>query len=186
MLTYRYRLTTIFHKLPYIPSSKGQSAVSRRQEKCRGFSLVELLIAMVIVTILGAISVPTFQTFLAQRRLNGAARDMHSHLMAIRMQAVSENQWIALNINNNHQYTLFRDSNKNGTVDTGETLAVKDLHPSYHDVTIATAAGTVVTFYPNGTSSTATICMTGATGLKVKKITLSSNGRVKMKDETSC
>ncbi len=145
----------------------------------RGFTLVELLIAVAIFAILGAISIPTFQSFLAQRRLNGAARELHANLMACRMQAVTENKWIALNIDNNHRYTIFRDANQNGTVDSGETLLVKDLHPSYYDVTIDTAtSASVVTFRPNGTGSTASLYLTGTTGTKT--ITVTSNGRVKI------
>jgi len=144
----------------------------------RGFTLVELLIAVAIFAILAGISLPTFQSFLAQRRLNGATRELHSNLMSMRMQAVSENKWIALNIDSNHQYTIFRDENQNGTADSGETIVVKDLHPSYYDVTFSASTGTVVTFRPNGTGSTATLGLTGSTGSK--SITVSSNGRAKI------
>ncbi len=150
-----------------------------RSAERRGFTLVELLIAVAIFAILGAISIPTFQSFLAQRRLNGAARELHANLMAMRMQAVTENRWIALNIDNDHRYTIFRDTNQNGVADTGETLVIKELHPTYYDVTFDTGASTaVVTFRPNGTGSTATLRLTGATG--VKTITVTSNGRVKI------
>jgi len=144
----------------------------------KGFTLVELIIAVAIFAILGAISIPTFQSFLAQRRLNGAARELHSNLMSMRMQAVSENKWIALNVDNNHQYTIFRDTNQNGAIDTGETLLVKDLHPTYYDITIDTASSASgVTFRPNGTGSTATLRLSGSAGIKT--ITVTSNGRVK-------
>jgi len=144
----------------------------------RGFTLVELIIAVAIFAILGAISIPTFQSFLAQRRLNGAVRELHSNLMSMRMQAVAENRWIALNVDNNHQYTIFRDTNQNGAIDTGETLLIKDLHPTYYDVTIDTASSASgVTFRPNGTGSTATLRLNGSTGTKT--ITVTSNGRVK-------
>ncbi len=145
-----------------------------------GFTLVELLIAVVIFAILGAISIPTFQSFLAQRRLNGAARELHANLMACRMQAVAENKWISTVINNNHQYTIFRDENKNGSVDTGEMILIKDLHPSYYDVTFDGAViGYVVAFYPKGTGgSDGTLIINGSTGMK--QITVSSNGRVRI------
>jgi len=150
----------------------------KRSDK-RGFTLVELIIVVAIVAILGAISIPTFQGFLAQRRLNGTARELHGDLMAMRMQAVTENRWIALNVDNNNHYTIFRDTNQNGTLDSGETLVVRDLHPAYYDVNFDTgASATGVTFRPNGTGSTATLRLTGSTGAKT--ITVTSNGRVKI------
>jgi len=144
----------------------------------KGFTLLELVMAMVIFAIVAAISIPTFRDFLAQRRLNGAARELHGNLMSMRMQAVSENRWIALNVDNNHQYTIFRDINQNGTVDSGEVLVVKDFQPTYYDVVFDTgASASGVTFRPNGTGSTATLRLTGSTGAKT--ITVTNNGRVK-------
>jgi type IV fimbrial biogenesis protein FimU len=143
-----------------------------------GFTLVELMIVLAIVAILSAIALLNFQTYTASRRLNGAAREVYGHLMAIRTQAISENKWIALNIDSNHQYTMFRDNNKNGTVDTGESITIKDLHPTYHDVTFSTSLGTVIVFYPNGTGSTGTLGLTGSTGSK--SITISNAGRIKI------
>jgi type IV fimbrial biogenesis protein FimT len=142
----------------------------------RAFTLIELVIALAIMAILMTIALPNFQTFMVQRRLNGAAREVYGDLASARGQAVSMNKWVALNIDSNHAYTLFHDDNKNGAVDTGETIATKDLHPTYHDVLFSTATGTVITFYPNGTGSTGTLGLTGGSGSK--SITVSSNGRI--------
>lgn len=152
----------------------------------KGFTLVEMIIAIAVFVTLVAIAIPTFKTFLAQRRLNGATREIQGDLMALRMQAVSENKWVALYVNNSHQYTLFRDANKNGAVDSGEAYSSKDFLPSYYDVKFSYGAGTVVTFYPNGTSSTGTFCVAGASGLNAKKVTLNSNGRANSTETTSC
>jgi Tfp pilus assembly protein FimT len=100
--------------------------------------------------------------------------------MAARMQAVSENNWVALTVDNNHTYTIFRDIDKNGNKNSTNNviLVVKDLHPTYFDVTMTTTAGTVVAFYPNGTGSTASINFTAAAGTRA--ITVSAAGRVKV------
>lgn len=146
----------------------------------RGFTLIELMIVIAIMAILAGLSVPAYQEYQARSRLKGAARQVMTDLMSARMQAVNNNQWIALNIDSNHAYTIFRDNDRNGskTSTNNVILAVKDLHPTYFDVTMTTTVGTVVTFYPNGTGSTVTLNFTAAAGARTVKV--SQAGRVQV------
>ena len=167
--------------------AEGESGILIvKRSNRRGFSLVELLIAIAILAILGAISIPTFRHYLAQRRLNGAVRELQNSLMAMRMQAVTENRWIAMNIGSNHQFTIFRDVNKNGVMDSVEAVSVKDIHPTYYDVTFTGATGAVLTFYPDGTASTGTICIHGAPGLKPNRLSLNKSGRIRVEETAGC
>ncbi len=56
----------------------------------RGFTLLEVLVALALVTILAAFSIPRWGTLLPTYRLRSAARQLRSDLSRIKMRAVSE------------------------------------------------------------------------------------------------
>lgn len=149
------------------------------RNKGHGFTILELMIAIAILGILAAVAIPSMQPFMAQRRLNGAGRQIYSDLAAMRMRAVSENKWIALVIDNNHTYSIFRDYAQSGNKSStgNQVLNVRDLHQNYDDVGFSTATGTVVTFKPDGTSgnSTFTVNSSSITGTKSVNISVSGN-----------
>ena len=143
-----------------------------------GFTLIELMIVIAIIAILSAISVPTFSSYMATRRLNGAARQVQGDLMATRMQAVSSNKLVAVSFINSNQYTIFFDNNNNGSIDSGETIVTKNIYPDYYDVTITAVSSYQPKFYSNGTSNNGRITFTGSTG--TKEIVVNPVGRAKI------
>lgn len=57
----------------------------------RGFTLLEVLIAVAMISVIGAIAIISFATWLPNYKLKGAARDLYSTLQKARMIAVKTN-----------------------------------------------------------------------------------------------
>lgn len=70
-----------------LPASKSVKFTS-------GFTLIEVLMAMVILAILTSIAIPGFSRWLPNYRLKGAARDLYSNFQVAKAGAIKERaQW---------------------------------------------------------------------------------------------
>jgi len=61
-----------------------------------GLSLLELLVAMVLVVVLTTVAVPSFSALLETTRQESAAERLKTHLALARIEAVSRQAWITL------------------------------------------------------------------------------------------
>lgn len=62
----------------------------------RGFTLLELMVAVAMIAIVATIAFPSWQEFVANRRTAGASRDIYNALQHTRMKAIKEGQTITV------------------------------------------------------------------------------------------
>jgi prepilin-type N-terminal cleavage/methylation domain-containing protein len=85
---------------------------SRTIKANSGFTMVELIVVVVIVTLVIGIGVPTYHlTIKPTAHLNGAARQLHSAIQLARLRAISRNVRCGVSLSPGPSYTLFVDDN---------------------------------------------------------------------------
>ena len=62
----------------------------------KGLTLIELMVAVVIMGIMATVLLPDYRSYMLQRRLNGAAFAVMSDLMLARAQAISMNRDVSV------------------------------------------------------------------------------------------
>ncbi|MBW2568664.1 MAG: GspH/FimT family pseudopilin [Deltaproteobacteria bacterium] len=133
-----------------------------------GFTLIELIVIIAIMSVLAGIAVPSFLSYMPKHRLNGAARQVMGDLMAARMKAVKENTTVTVARVSDHEYKISTAGGEEKTV---------NIWSNYHDVTIGSF--TDISFYSRGTAWGATITLTNVAG-STKDVKVHLTGRVKI------
>jgi prepilin-type N-terminal cleavage/methylation domain-containing protein len=97
--------------VPYYSIMQSLSA-SRAIKGNSAFTMVELIVVVVILTIVIGIGVPTYHlTIKPTAHLNGAARQLHSDIQLARLRAVSGNARCGVAFTGGLSYILFVDDN---------------------------------------------------------------------------
>ena len=89
----------------------------------KGFTIVELVVVLAILSIIMAISIPNFSAWLPRNRIKTSVRHIYNDMNLARSRAVKDNT-VAVMIFNipNDTYTIFLDTSKNWALDAGETI----------------------------------------------------------------
>lgn len=83
-----------------------KAAESRR--KASGFTLVELMIATMILAILASVALPSFGAFQRDNRLDSAAQNLNSSVRLARSEAIAKNSFVRVEIATDQTVTLCR------------------------------------------------------------------------------
>jgi len=122
----------------------------------RGVTLIELITVMVIISVLAALSIPAFGTWMAHYRLRTGTRDIVSVMRTAQMRAVSYNMRYGVAFDpGNRQFQLYRDS---GGLQVDGAVNLLPTGVTYKDDTVALPpdgpGGTpFISFFPNFTAS---------------------------------
>ena len=72
------------------------SSRRRYHAKCNGFTLVEVMVGLVVLSILAAIAIPSYQGLIASQRVSATTTDLHSSLVLARSEAGKRNRQVTL------------------------------------------------------------------------------------------
>lgn len=99
----------------------------------RGFTLVELLITIVVASILIAVAVPAFSSFVQNNRITAQTNELVTAIATARSEAIKRKQGVTVCNSSDgatcsgswdQGWILFTDANSNGTVDAGDNDTV--------------------------------------------------------------
>jgi len=126
-----------------------------RPRDARGFTLIEMLITCVIVGVVAALAVPSFQTAYDRHNFKSGQQELTSALKKARSYAISNKEPYGVHFNSeNLTMTLFQNTT-NPSTDTFEesdsTISVDTLPEQFQYVYADCESGAVV-FRPNGSA----------------------------------
>jgi len=92
-------------------------------QKQIGFTLIELMITIVVLAVLVAIALPSFQSIIEKRRLVGAADNLYADLQYARSEAIKQNKIITFQFSTGANWCYGIDDNAAGCDCTAVTGA---------------------------------------------------------------
>jgi len=158
-----------------------------------GFTLIELIVVMSMISIMAAIAVPAYLQWLPDMHLKGAIRDLYSNLQNAKLQAVKDNRSVSVRFNTGANPGFYYFDLNNDTVFTAGEFRV-DLSV-YKDVTFgagnaamdwnntAIAQAAIITFSSTGTANSGSLFLTNTVNpARCFSVTSQISGSLKLRE----
>jgi len=159
---------------------------------------MELLVVIAIVTIVAAFAYPSLTQWRANSILNSSARQLFGDFQRAKMEAVHRNADVVLKFtkgtstSSGGSYTMFVDTNANGSLDSGESVITTVTMPKGVDLyqtALVNKSGTSVTYYGYNSQGWAVDFVDGGVSLKndnshYYKASLTGAGSVKLQQSS--
>jgi type IV fimbrial biogenesis protein FimT len=146
----------------------------------RGYTLVEIMVAIAIVAILATIAVPNIAGWRTKQRFLAAVSDVHEAIKVARSSAIKDNTTVVIQFLLPNRFLVFADDDGDGTQDTGERTIRTGIFQS--DISLTTSfSGHRLSFNGRGmtTASGAGITLSNsAYGSRVIQVTVTGNSRI--------
>ena len=168
-------------------------------KKNSGFTLLELIITVALISIVMAIAVPSMTSFTQNDRLTTNINTLIGHLAYARSEAVKRSQQVSICSSNNATtctggnwqdgWIVYIDADGDNSFTAGEEVlrAQQALEGAN---TLTTAIGTQVTYDYRGFVNAASVgnfqLCDGRSGPHGKTIRISTTGRVRIEDGSTC
>ncbi len=161
----------------------------------RGFTMVELIIAIAIVSVASAVAVPNIMVWRQNLELRGATRDVYSNFHRARVEAIKRRTYCSVTFRSD-SYVIYEDSNKDLVKDDSEDIIASISLSDYGNLTLDTSEGggdgltfsnpeDGIAFSPSGISRSAAGFGSGSVYLKhgnnkTARVVVSSSGNIRI------
>jgi len=168
----------------------------------KGFTLIEAMMACVIIFILVGIAAPSMQTLIERNRTESQTNAIFNALMTARSESITRNQPTILCKSSDQStcttsghweqgWLIFIDENANGILDTAEDI-ISSNNPLSQDFTLRAESpiGNTIAFQANGTTrdtGAMMLCPPSKDVSQAYTLVISITGRVRLSKEVlSC
>ncbi len=151
----------------------------------KGFSLVEVLVIVAIVGLIAAIAIPNISVWLRSMKYKETAWDILSKSRLARQLAITRNREHRVEFDiDGRRYRVTQGNASSGSTSWTQIRPWKSLDSQVNWATGQTCDGGAdinVTFYPNGTADSATICIMDTDNTRKYRVVITArSGRVRI------